>query len=281
MGLNKKKSGKALFEVITTYRQKHPGTGPLKPEWMRRREQPADAAMPQLTPEPMAPEASEPPPMRPIRMAAPPPTLEPMGESMVDQTYEAMVNTADGRLRLSFNYVTATVVALALVVMFVATFLLGRVSATAPAGKPMAATQPAEKGPVAQRPARPTEPARPKATFGLFADDLPRGKYYFVIQVIKDTTASDDEKKQEADRIARFCSGAPAGKAVPATRALYVMRNGSRMWLAIATEPFESSVETDRVKELEKRAEALGADRANPTLYKFKLEKTLVLLNEG
>jgi len=32
---------------------------------------------------------------------------------------------------------------------------------------------------------------------------------------------------------------------------------------------------------LEKKAEALGADRANPTLYKFKLEKTLVLLNEG
>ncbi|MEI7836314.1 MAG: hypothetical protein WCK05_07860, partial [Planctomycetota bacterium] len=116
---------------------------------------------------------------------------------------------------------------------------------------------------------------------GLFADDLTRGSYYFVIQVIKDTAATEDEKKQEADKIARYCSGAPAGKAVPATRALYLTKTGSRVWLAVATEPFDSGVETDRVKEIEKKVEALGRDPANPTLYKFKLEKTLVLLNEG
>lgn len=273
-----KKSGKALFEVITTYRQKHPGTGPLKPEWMRRREQPGNESMAQLTPEPMAAEEVR---RMPVQEAPLAPTLQPLAGPMDEMLDESMETAGSPRLTVSMNYVTATVATVALVVLLVAAFLLGRMTASERALiKPTTAPATIGKG-VTPAPPVNRVPERPKATNGLFAGDLAAGKYYFVIQVIQNTDAPEDEKKQEADKIARFCSGAPAGKALSATRALYVTKDGARRWLVIATEPFENNTKTNRVVELEKKAEALGADPANPTLYKFKLEKTLVLLNEG
>lgn len=283
MGLTKKKSGKALFEVITTYRQKHPGTGPLMPEWMRRREQPAGAVMPELTPVPLEPQSATPPtavkqppplirPVRPVRQDRPEPTLQPLGEPMV--------NTTGGRLTLSLNYVTSVVAALGLVLLLVAAFLLGRMTAGDRAAKPTATA-----------PAKPTTPGTPGRTntqvtertnpaAGLSAADLPADKYYFLIQAMN-ADIPEATQREEIDRIVRHCNRATGGKAVPAARVLYVTTEGARMWLAIATQPFDGPEADDKVKDLQKKVEVLGKDPNNPTNYSFKRDKAILIPNKG
>jgi hypothetical protein len=265
--LSKKKSAKALFEVITTYRQKHPGSGPLMPEWMRRKQPSAPGQMPQLQPEPVAEE-----PLRPAATGATVRTLRPLSPPIID--------TSDGRLNISLNYVSSVVVALGLVVLLVAMFLLGRLTASPSAAKPAGAKPAtAARTGAADRTAVDQHKAR-RVDYRLLLEDqeLPRGKYYFVVQVLRG--GYGEEQKEDAGKIARFCGGRPAGTRIPAVKATYVAKNGDRYWVVLASEPFETDQLTSPVKALAKKAEALGRDPANPTTYPFKLDRTLLLLHE-
>ena len=301
MGLTRKKSGKALFEVITTYRQKHPGTGPLMPEWMRRQKPHAGSTtpMPELTPEPLEPEPVHPSPVqappvqappvqpppvqaspvRPIPFSRPAPALEPLDAPPA----APMLNTTGGRLNLSLNYLTTLVVALGLVVLLVGTFLLGHMAGARSApNTTVTATKPAPRNETAGQHTVTPRPVdnKPKATIGLFAEGLPRGKRFYLIQEMN-PDLSEADQKQEVDKIVRHCTNAPPDKAVAAARALYITDDGTRRWLAIATEPFDNNQLTDKVIELQKKVEALGKDPSNPTNYTFKRKSILLLLNEG
>jgi hypothetical protein len=99
---------------------------------------------------------------------------------------EPIVSTADGRLRVSLNYISSVVVGGGVVLLLIAAFVLGRV--TAPEGGPQAA---AAGGTTPGRTVKKT----PKPT-------REAGKWYLVIEAMPGLT---DEDYEHAKRIAEFC----------------------------------------------------------------------------
>ena len=165
----KKKRSMALFEVVARDRDENRETGVGVPEWMQGQTATDETSAPagkkpiSLTP-PGAPAATPSSPAGPY--AAP--------------AVEPVLSTAGGRLKLSLNYVTCTVAILAMLLLLVAAFLLGRASAggatraAAPGGAHVAAPTPRR---------------------------VP-GKHYLVIQKISGTS---DVVKKDAHDIVKYC----------------------------------------------------------------------------
>lgn len=178
----RKKDSVALFEVISKSQAKHLESDMSVPRWITGSEEPE---------KPSAPD--ERPRVEPDRAA---PTMrEPGGPA------EPMFATAGGRLRVSLNYLTCTIIVLGLVLALAGAFVLGRATAPAPpVEKPGKTTAGAGqvKGPV--REARRPVTRMPQRV---------SGKYYLVIETLKGITHADED---EATRIADFCkqNGEPA-----------------------------------------------------------------------
>jgi len=191
--VNKRKNATALFEVIAKSKQKPADIAMRVPDKSPRPEEGA-APAPERTEPPAAPPAApRPEPSRPRPAPTPRPAV----------ALESVLSTTGGRLRLSLNYVSASVAGAAVVLLLVLAFTVGRSAREQgpqqqeQAGLPSpGAAQPHDKA-ASQIVAPPAKPARVE------------GKYYLVIESLQ---GNADRHKTEAFRIADFCTqmGEPA-----------------------------------------------------------------------
>ena len=209
----KKKDAAALFEVISKSRDRCAKDGLNVPPWMRTHgesvELPAVEQGPAVEQQPVA-ELQPETPMVP----APHATFEAgPAES------EPMVSTIGGRLRLSLNYVSCTVIFVALLVLLIGSFVLGRLSV---GGSGAAHT--AEIGKLPQQNTGKQAPPEPPAK-----DARIPGKYYLVIQNMQ---GLNDELKAEAYKIRDFCKAQDRPATINEWRGSYIV------W---SMAPFETS----------------------------------------
>lgn len=176
--MTKDKHAKALFEVISSTRAKHPESTCALPDWMR----PGGTPLAEAPAEP-APQEPEPPAPTPV------------------------ASVADRRLMISLNHVSAMVAAFGLVVLLAAAFLLGRISAE-PA-EPAELAVPAKPDSAAKKAGH--KPA-PRTKEGLDCPKLARGKKYLVIYAV---VGSMPDHESLAVHVARHCcqNGVKAVKA--------------------------------------------------------------------
>ena len=164
--MGKKKDSVALFEVISKSRQKRSEAGLSVPQWMGR-------GVPVGEP----PEPTDGP--RKVELSSPRPA--------------PMVSTEGGRLRLSLNYVSALVGIVAVALLMVLAFWIGRWSVHAPAGG--ATDTGADTANIAGQLQKQFTPATPSRV---------PGKYYLVIQGLQGMT---QQKLQDAEDIVRWLKG--------------------------------------------------------------------------
>ena len=178
----RKKDSVALFEVISKSRDKHAESDMSVPRWITGSEEPEKPAAPEERPR-----------VEPDR--AVPTIRKPHGPA------EPMFATSGGRLRVSLNYLSCTIIVLGLVLALAGAFVLGRATAPAsPVEKPGKTTPGA-----GQVKGTPREARRPVTRM----PQRVSGKYYLVIESLKGKSAKD---LAEAKRIAEFCkqNGEPA-----------------------------------------------------------------------
>ena len=174
----KKKKSVALFEVVARGGDEDRDTGVGVPEWMQ-----GETATAQQ-PAPPAGSAGK----KAIRLTTSPAAAtaaQVPGGVHAAPAVEPVVSTAGGRLKLSLNYVTCTVVVLAAGLLLVLAFVLGRASVrTADSDGPAVAGLAGGAGGATRSPGRVA------------------GKHYLVIQEIAGTS---DVMKKDALDIVRYC----------------------------------------------------------------------------
>ena len=195
----KKKDSLGLFEVIGKARAESNKVEVRLPGWMDKR--------PIKLGQPAEPEGAEPPaePVEPTSAKPAQVVRTPVAAA------EPIITTGDGRLRVSLNYVSCGVALIAVLLLLVVAFCLGR--ASAPSGDGPAVASPAagqgRKGEAGTPPGR--------------DDRLPTrksGMHYLVIQPMNGLAAAD---LADAHKIVKYCSEAglkasvgkfPSGKPV-------------------------------------------------------------------
>ena len=193
----KKKDSVALFEVISKSRERQPAGGMGVPSWMSQ--------------PPQEPEGAE-----PLRPAEP----SPPGAALPKQP---IVSTAEGRLQLSLNYVSGAVIVVALVVLLVLVFWLGRVTAS---------SGPAET----EAPAANNQPLPEIASGQPTPLQRVAGRYYLVIQGL---LGIDTQHLEAANDIRNFL----AAHGVPAEVRRYAGR--PQQYIVWAYQGFDSSDSQD------------------------------------
>lgn len=159
--MTKRKDAVALFDLLSKTRQER--TGLDVPGWFGK---PADGEPPAQT----GPEApSSPPPLEPAPFPFSPAPTEPL------------ISAADGRVRLSMNYVTCATLAMGLVALLFVSFWLGRKTYRPP-------TVPAANAP--------TFPGRTPLGGGAGDANVPpspweKGKYYLIVDRMTGRTEKD------------------------------------------------------------------------------------------
>lgn len=250
---SKRKDAVALFEAISKTRPKLAEGSMTVPSWMTRTPQAPELPASSTSPAPAAP---APAPQVTVAPVPPPSRLGEVQERAAQFAgrlrpgwgAEPTFSTYGGRVRVSLNYLSAGVAAAGLVVVLLATFLIGRV--TAP--RQVAATETPQGVPVkpdvlntagqGQQTGTPPAPS-----------ELVKGKFYLVVQDLRGNT---EAMKDEALKIADFCKG--NGK--PAKVIIY----GNRTYMVWSTVPFNSQndaaakAHAQEIEELGKKYRAQG-----------------------
>ncbi len=210
----KKKDSVALFEVLTRTRQNRKEAGLGVPSWMGS-SKPADQAG-ELQPISPAPEVGAIP-------------------------ADPMVSTADGRLKLSLNYVSCLVAALGLVVLLVLAFWLGHWT-----GRALGADGPQPPA-VGQRPQQPSGQP-PPGDQGPTPAVRVSGKYYPVIQGTQGLT---QQRYEDAEKIVQYL----ARNGLQAD--VRIWRGTPRQYVVWSLSGFDSP-QSDEALEFIARVEQLG-----------------------
>ena len=180
----KKKDSLGLFEVIGKTRAESSKPEVRLPGWIGKRPIKLDAPAASEEAEPQA-HPPEPTSAHPVQVVEAPGVAP-----------EPIISTADGRLRVSLNYVSCGVASVALVVLLVVAFFLGR--ATAPSGG-----GPAVSVPAGQEQTVRTGNVRTPAGGGQPLPKRISGMYYLVIQRMNGLT---DRDMADAQKIVKQCS---------------------------------------------------------------------------
>lgn len=233
----KKKRAKALFEVMADDKESRHEVNMGVPDWMEKK-------TPQES-KPAKPESSLQADARLTRIQTEAPRAA--------ESDKPIVSTAGGRLTVSLNYVSCTVAMLAIVLLLVVAFVLGRMSVTS-----------------GQRPRKPASPARTlrkaeasktKAETSGTAKPKDAVKYCLVIQVMGGRT---EQLLADAKAIIKYCETA----GYPARLAENDARDDYFVWSAEAYDSPTSNKAKTYVAEIHALGQRYKADTGKN--YDFK-----------
>jgi len=233
----RKKSARALFEVVAPGGKNRNKPDLSVPDWMR-------------TGQGAKPEGSEPqssvihrPDDEIVTPEAPLPQID--NEQEMYEQDRAIVSTEDGRITLSLNYVSCSVVALAIVLLLIVAFVAGRASVSSVVEKTPDRDNNAKRNGTEKAGIVPDNSASEFVT--------KPGKLYMIIQ---NTEGKTSTPKADAYEIAKYCSDVGYKAGVKTLK-----RTGS--FLVLLQVPFDSKQEA---QEYAVSINALGKRYAN--MYK-------------
>jgi len=157
-----------------------------------------------------------------------------------------MAATADNRLRLSLSYATCATAAMGLIVLLGVVFWLGRLTA-----KPGAPVEQAGLGPKGTGPVQLGGVDANASQSTTMPSERVKGKYYLIIDRMKDQTEQD---YLDAQAIVEYCRA----NGQPAT----VERHGSR-YIVWSMTPFDSA-SSEEAMNFARRIEQLGREYEAP-----------------
>jgi hypothetical protein len=237
----KRKDSLALYEVIGRSRQARAEAGLAIPGWMGRQRS-----------GPMRPQA----PAQPAAEAEDMATLQPIAAPAEREVWAGPgVSVSAGRLRLSLNYVTCVIAGVALVLLFVAMFILGRTSAR----HSQAAKTEAGAGIQASARGEATGDKTPSAAGPGTVRE--KGKYYLVVQGMGGKGA---DLLAEARSIERFCNA--KGEQVN----VYEYTKEPRQYIVLSAQGFDAPDSPEALRYVS-AIETLGKNyKAQGGKYEFK-----------